>query len=117
MIQRKQTLFLLAAATALLVAVFMNTATKPMLVLLAVAAALCLTDIFLFKRRKLQALLTLPVMLLIVAWYILLATGAQGDSVYVWPNALPLLALLFTFLARKGILHDEKLVRSLDRIR
>jgi len=30
---------------------------------------------------------------------------------------MPMVAVLFLFLARKGILKDEKLVKSLDRIR
>ena len=32
-------------------------------------------------------------------------------------GALPLFAILCVFTARKGILHDEKVVRALDRIR
>ena len=34
-----------------------------------------------------------------------------------WFAAMPMVAVLFLFLARKGILKDEKLVKSLDRIR
>jgi hypothetical protein len=34
-----------------------------------------------------------------------------------WQDALPMLAVLLLFLARQGIIKDEKLVRSLDRIR
>lgn len=144
MIQRKQTIFLLLAAITLIVAATMNTGTMLMLVILLAAALLCVADIFIYKKRKLQAQLTLPIMVLLLAWYVLLAVSQEqivlqhlselaqsngGDTlqvadmkeqssvIYVWPNALPLLALLLTFMARKGILRDEKLVRSLDRIR
>jgi hypothetical protein len=34
-----------------------------------------------------------------------------------WQYALPAAAIIFIFIARKGIVHDEKVVRSYDRIR
>lgn len=120
MIQRKQTLFLLVAAIALSVAAFVNTGTVIMLVILILSAVLSLADIFLYKQRKRQAQVTLFTMFLLVVWYILMAVenrNMAGSIHLVWSDALPLIAILMLFLARKGILADEKLVRSLDRIR
>jgi len=114
MIQRKQTLFLLLAAVALAVAAVMNTGTVLMLVLLIVSAVLCAGIIFVYKNRKRQILLTLLPMALLLAWYVLLAVN---NFQMAWPDALPAVAILFIVLARQGIVHDEKLVRSLDRIR
>jgi hypothetical protein len=53
-------------------------------------------------------------MLVGIAYYIVLAVK---QPIMDWTNALPLVAVLLAFLARKRILKDEKLVRSLDRIR
>ena len=116
MIQRKQTLFLLLAAICLGLAAFLAHGTLLMTILLIVAALTALCCIFLYKNRKLQATITLPVLAVLVLWYILLSVY-YGWNMLGWADALPLAALLFTFLARKGIIHDEKLVRSLDRIR
>ena len=44
-------------------------------------------------------------------------TLAVKQPVMEWFLALPLAGVLLTFLARKAIVKDEKLVRSLDRIR
>ena len=41
----------------------------------------------------------------------------DGQMVLSWPMAMPAAAIVLLFLAHKGIQHDEKLVRSLDRIR
>lgn len=114
MIQRKQTLFLLLAAVASGVAAFLNTGTTLMLVLLIVSAVLCLAIIFLYGNRKRQVLCTLAPLALLLVWYILLAVARMQ---MVWSDALPAVAILLIVLARKGIVSDEKLVRSLDRIR
>jgi len=58
--------------------------------------------------------------LLYLAWYVLLAVLPQwrgGDLGLQWPAVLPMVSVILTFMARKGVLADEKLVRSLDRIR
>jgi hypothetical protein len=49
-----------------------------------------------------------------VVYYIALAVM---QPVLGWYTAMPMVAVLFLFLARKGIVKDEKLVKSLDRIR
>ncbi|MBQ9357413.1 MAG: DUF4293 domain-containing protein [Prevotella sp.] len=116
MIQRKQTIFLLLAAIALGMATFMATGTIVMKIVLAVAALLSVMCIFLFKQRKLQAKVATLILVLPVAWYILLAV-LFGWATLQWTDALPAISVILLFMAYKGIMHDEKLVRSLDRIR
>ena len=97
-------------------------------ILLALAAALPLVTIFLYRRRLLQIRLC-------VAEMVLLAGAVVMEGVYYFLSgrlfagmafhtqgfrpaiALPLVALLFAFLAARAIFHDELLVRSADRIR
>lgn len=120
MIQRKQTIFLLLSAIALGIAAFANTGTWVMLAVLIVTVIMALGNIFLYKNRKRQALVALCTMFLIVLWYVLLAVrnrNLAGSVQLHWQDALPMLAVLLLFLARQGIIKDEKLVRSLDRIR
>jgi len=120
MIQRKQTVFLLLAVVALAVAAVMNTGTVLMLVVLIASALQTFATIFLFNNRKLQAKLALADVLLPLVWYVLLAVlnrQLAGTFVLTWSDALPAVAIMLIFLAYKGIQHDEKLVRSLDRIR
>lgn len=89
-------------------------------VLLGLAALFSIATIFLYQKRKLQATLCLAPVLLIVGWYVVLAVSPQPDGtpqLLGWTHVLPLISIILTFMARKGILADEKLVRSLDRIR
>ena len=112
MIQRKQTIFLLLAAILALVCFFVRLTWIDALQI--VSAALSATTIFLYKKRILQARLCLVGIIVIFAWYIGLAvTEGQVDLV----GGLPMVNAILIFMARKGILDDEKLVRSMDRIR
>lgn len=96
-------------------------ATWPMLATLMLSALLSLVTVFLYTRRRLQAQLCMLVMLLLVLWYVLLAvlpsSSVGGSLVVEWPAVLPAVAIILSFMARKGVISDEKLVRSLDRIR
>ncbi|MDE6011133.1 MAG: DUF4293 domain-containing protein, partial [Prevotella sp.] len=53
-------------------------------------------------------------MVVSIVYYIMLAVN---QPLMEWYMALPLVAVFFLFLSRKAIVKDEKLVRSLDRIR
>jgi hypothetical protein len=148
MIQRKQTLFLLAALILTIVCMSMQVATlfgdsgmvfarmynlwltdgqghhsfrsAPLFVCLLLSALLTIVTIFMYQNRKRQALMCIGNMVLLVMWYILLAVQPQfiGGMMHLeWPAVLPAVSIILTFMARKGILADEKLVRSLDRIR
>ena len=111
MIQRKQTVFLLLACILALVCFFMR--LQWLDALLAVSAVLSAFTIFLYRRRIMQARLCLVGLFIIFAWYIGLAVleGRVGTI-----EGIPMVNAILIFLARKGILDDEKLVRAADRI-
>ena len=113
---RPQTWYLVLAALSSLVCIIAGAGTTLQLVLLICATLATLAIIPLFKNRKLQAALCLLPMMLLLAWYIVLALYAVPEIMH-WQYALPALSILLVFMARKGIVHDEKVVRSLDRIR
>lgn len=97
-----------------------------LLMLALVVIALPLVAIFLFKNRKKQAqMATLSILADIgfIAVALMLISNANNkvpaptDSTYLPGIVLPVLSLIFSFLAIKGIRKDEKLVKSLDRLR
>lgn len=83
------------------------------------AAVLALAAIFLFKNRGLQINLSRLGIVAVGAgaglgiYFMLTNAGAQWA--YGW--ALPLLSLAFTLAAIRAIRNDEKLVKSMDRLR
>ena len=86
--------------------------------------ALALVDIFLYKKRLLQARLNIFTVLLclgyygVLAIYIWLAKMSLGVDWHILPwAAIPLICLILTLMATRGILKDEALVRAADRIR
>lgn len=98
-------------------------------VLVAVAALLPLVTIFLYKRRFVQIRFCAAELVLlfgagvVAGIYYYLCCRFFADyyemSVHSMGAALlfPLAALVFDYLALRGVVRDEKLVRSLDRIR
>jgi len=100
-------------------------ASLPVVILLGIIAALSFISIFLYKKRKLQIRILRINMLLIIGlavlgYYYFTLISELFNLVltkYSPPLILPLIALLFIFLAKRAINRDEKLVRSLDRIR
>jgi predicted membrane channel-forming protein YqfA (hemolysin III family) len=146
MIQRIQSLYLLLAAAAGIGTWFLNIwkatlndgtttyfnaqASFIVFVVLMLIVALALFSIFLYKNRKLQFRLTvLNVFLAIGAIALqyfqvldfandLQAKGKMISSSSYLPGAfLPILILIFLLLAARGIYKDEKLIKSLDRLR
>lgn len=119
MIQRKQTVFLLLAFVLAIVCLFMQAINLQSVCLFLSALISCVT-VYMYKRRNLQSLMCVVNMLLLLVWYLLLAAIPSKDGVVVqleWPAVLPGICIVLLFMARKGINDDEKLVRSLDRIR
>jgi len=146
MIQRIQSLYLLLAAAAGTATWFFNlwkaqlsnntvsyfNAQSSYLVfsvymIIVLLAFIC---IFLYKNRKLQFRLTVINILFaigaIALQYLkvrdhandLVAGGVSIVSATYLPGAfLPVLILVFLFLAARGIYKDEKLIKSLDRLR
>jgi glucan phosphoethanolaminetransferase (alkaline phosphatase superfamily) len=90
--------------------------------LLVITTALAFIDIWLFKHRALQMRLATFCMILLVFWYIAFGIIVFYSSPLTlfrphWTAALPAAALILLYLAFRGILKDEMLVRSLDRLR
>ena len=85
---------------------------------------LALVDIFLFKKRILQARLNIFLAMLclgyygVLARYVWLAKISLGVEWHIIPWAsIPLICFVLTLMATRAILKDEALVRAADRIR
>jgi hypothetical protein len=143
MIQRIQTLWLLAAGLLTLAtfelgfytsylkdggsATLTASSTPNILVYMAVIllAVICFGTIALFKNRPLQSRLCLLGIVLSIA--LLVLEDHQTDVARAMPNfskgnwslgiALPILIIVALILAMRGIRKDQKLVKSLERLR
>lgn len=100
--------------------------TKPCLlfVLLVIAALIPLVTIFLYKKRMLQVRLTVINTILLIVYYVaavyfIVSPEGQDDSGFApsWSLCLPLVCIVFNWLAIRAINKDEMLVKSYDRIR
>ena len=85
---------------------------------------LALIDIFLYKKRVLQARLNIFTAMLCLGYYGVLAIYvwqaklALGTDWHILPwAAIPLVCLVLTLMATRRILKDEALVRAADRLR
>lgn len=80
--------------------------------------------IFLYKKRRLQLRMTL---FLLILEFLLICAGVayvvsfirmNSDTVTMTVSLLfPMVEIILTFLAYRGIRHDEELVKSYDRLR
>ena len=92
-------------------------------ILLALSGIIGLVTIFLYRNRLLQARLCTAALVLCLAWYVyyafaaLNAFQALGAFRPHFAACLPLVAAVLFVMARRGVMADEKLVRSMDRIR
>lgn len=94
-------------------------------VLLLIVSTLSFLDILLFRRRALQMRVASFCMILLVGWYVVYGffvwEAVESFHANFRPTvaaALPFAALVAQWLAFRGILHDERLVRSsYDRLR
>ena len=103
--------------------------TIPLTILSVLALAIPLITIFLYKRRLVQIRLCFAEFVILaglqgfVVWYLLHAkstlavSGEELSVVYTLPAIFPLISLFFIWLALRGIMKDEALIRSMDRIR
>ena len=112
MIQRKQTVFLLLACILAVVCFAMRLQWIDALQVLS--AVLSAYTIFQYRRRIFQARLCLAGIFVIFAWYIGVAVLEAKVGMI---EAIPMVNAILIFMARKGVLDDEKLVRAADRIR
>ncbi|MCB0501605.1 MAG: DUF4293 domain-containing protein [Bacteroidetes bacterium] len=137
MIQRIQSIYLLLAAVAVVVFNFVALGIdetpepdvvvfgKNMLALFIpslVIAGISFITIFLFSNRKLQMSITrinlfLVLVLIGLTIYFLFVDQANAVESPGMGLILPIFTFLFSFIALKKIGADEKLVRSIDRLR
>ena len=139
MLQRIQSLYLLTATVLLLLLFALPFATAEkasegpfidgdldlfdnviLLTILIVAAAFSFICIFLFKNRKLQMNISLGVIVLSLILTALAAYFAFGSAVAASIGIglfIPLIAIVFSLLAYRGIKSDDELVKSSNRLR
>jgi glucan phosphoethanolaminetransferase (alkaline phosphatase superfamily) len=90
-----------------------------------VVALLSLIIIFLYKNRNLQLrlsglnMLLICIFIAVIFYFADYAKAASAGSIvhYGIGCYVPLIQLIFTFLAMRAIKKDEQLVRSADRLR
>ncbi len=88
----------------------------------SLTSLLSLGTIFLYKNRKLQMRLCRYNIMLLIGIYVLISyylLYLEGVEYFTYDFALifPFIAIIFTFLAYRGIKADEDLIRSSERIR
>lgn len=97
-----------------------------LLILTGIGAVIALISIFLFRNRKLQLklgylIIVIAILLPIVAFLLFKNESTMMDSsvqVHGQPGVLlPLVAVLFATLSNYYIRKDDKLVKSMDRLR
>ncbi len=139
MIQRIQTIWLILAAVAAFLTLklsffsgnmlaadqtktfkYLTAASNIVLLIFTVAVGIAaLISVFLYKNRKLQMRITLAAMLIsllnIILYYNQTRLFAEGN--YDLTALVALSVPVFLILAAKGIYNDQKLVKSLDRLR
>ncbi|PXX98852.1 DUF4293 domain-containing protein [Marinifilum breve] len=96
----------------------------PVAILLSVIALVSLITIFLFKKRMIQIRLTIFNMVCMLGamgliYYSINSQAGELNAIanYSIINAFPLVALILSYLALRGIGKDEAMIRSMDRIR
>ena len=102
--------------------VLMNTVSLS--IISVVIPLIALVNIFLYRRRILQARINIISVVLCLGWYGVLAVYVWfavmnfGVEWYITPwAAIPLVNLVLTLMATRAILKDEALVRAADRLR
>ncbi len=97
--------------------------TVIMRVYVAIVAVLTMLCIVLYRKRRIQMRISIFTLLLCIGYYVLFGIyiyAAIGmDYLIEWklPVTFPLVAAILMYLSFRAILHDELLVKSLDRIR
>ena len=85
-----------------------------------VVPGLALITIFLYKRRPLQSLFTNIIIFLLAAQGFLFAAGINLEEGFGFDEMVIFVSfsgIVLLWFARRNILKDEALVRSVDRIR
>lgn len=93
------------------------------LALNVLATGLSLVTIFLYKKRLLQLRLCLVNIILLVGLPVLIAVQANaianpgGEWRFCTAFAFPIVGIILTWMACRGIMKDITLLKSMDRIR
>ena len=126
MIQRIQTVYLFFAFCLIATLVFIPFCPSTSFMMgfnsgwFAVVALSAIITIFLYKKRNLQIRICYAMILSLVLAYIIYLFVNFGSLSLTGMNytfLFPLIAMIFLLLALRGIKKDEKLIRSLDRLR
>lgn len=133
MIQRVQSLYLLASS-GVLFSLFFREFTRdldgivvvrfsdytPFLIFTIVTFALSFISIFMYRHRMKQMRVCVYNMLILAAYQAWIAymffTRVEGE-VFTIATVFPLVALVLTFMAFRKIGHDEALVQSMNSLR
>lgn len=96
----------------------------PLAILTGTIVALLALTIFLYKKRALQARLSIIVMILLaglcgmIYLYISMSAAKVGlEPEYTMVDVFPVISIILVFIARRRIRIDDALVKSYDRIR
>ncbi|MBR4677840.1 MAG: DUF4293 domain-containing protein [Bacteroidales bacterium] len=96
----------------------------PLISYLVLMAVLNIVIIFLYKKRILQARLTTISIILTLCFYLLVLMyrymsfeGEITSTNWNFPLVLPVINVILSVLAWRGVVKDEAKVRSLDRLR
>ncbi|MBO4850684.1 MAG: DUF4293 domain-containing protein [Prevotella sp.] len=97
----------------------------PLFAILLLSCPLCIFAICSYKNRKRQAALCTLCLLLNVAWVVVYAAlfylraGYEDteSSTIRFAACLPVISIILYYMARRGVKHDDKLIRDMDRIR
>lgn len=96
----------------------------PLLGVLFASMVITIFTVFAYDTRKLQANLCLWNVLVNIVWYILFAVYIKkcmpepNMTLHIdYVVVLPAITMVLQFMARKGIKHDDELLRAAERIR
>ena len=89
------------------------------MVLTGLVALICLVTMFLFKNRKMQLRLTIVALLASIANLVVYfaETAEFTDGNILLTSIFSFIIPFFLVMAARGIYQDEKLVKSMDRLR
>lgn len=98
--------------------------TWPLFAILLVTIPLAIVAIFAYNNRRFQIHLCNLCMLLILGWYIVtivipksMLTDMHLSITYSYGAALPFISMVMYFLAKRGVIADEKLIKSTEHFR
>ncbi len=131
MIQRVQTLLLLAAS-AIIFSMFFGTlastssesirytSVSALLILNIVSFGMAFFSIFLYRHRLLQIRVTVFNMVVLTGyqgWIVYLFINRPQESIFTVSAVFPVIAAILSFLAMRYIARDEAMIRSASRLR